>query len=141
MEINAKDLDQQFSIFLRLLMKLTFPSGDLVPGIPGVVFRQNVGRNSLQHFLGEDTEQLPADVQRFEDCAVFVPSLSDEVLLKLSKELQIEQIIGRESFLSDDGLHGLDVLADSVASVQLVGDVRVILSGHALADGRLHETR
>ena len=35
----------------------------------------------------------------------------------------------------------LDVLANGVAGVQLVGHVAVVLSGHALADGTLHETR
>lgn len=32
-------------------------------GLPGVKLRQGALRNSLQHFLGEDPEQLPADVQ------------------------------------------------------------------------------
>lgn len=33
-------------------------------GLPGVELRQGALRNSLQHLLGEDPEQLPADVQR-----------------------------------------------------------------------------
>lgn len=33
-------------------------------GLPGVELRQGTLRNSLQHLLGEDPEQLPADVQR-----------------------------------------------------------------------------
>lgn len=66
--------------------------------------------------------------------------LCDEGLLKLVQELKVEQVLGRECLLTDDGLHGLDVLADGVAGVQLVGHISVVLAGHALADGRLHET-
>jgi len=36
-------------------------------------------------------------------------------------------------------LHGHDVLADGVARVQLVGHFVVILAGHTLADGGLHQ--
>ena len=111
-----------------------------MPGVPRVVLGQDVCRNPLQHLLGEDSEQLPSDVQGLEDGSVLVTALSDEVLLELSEEFQVEEIIRRESFLADDSLHGLHVLADGVAGVQLVGDVGVILAGHALADGGLHET-
>ena len=33
------------------------------------------------------------------------------------------------------------LLTDSIAGVQLVRDVRVVLPRHALPDGRLHQTR
>lgn len=32
-------------------------------GLSGIKLRQGTLRNSLQHLLGEDSEQLPADVQ------------------------------------------------------------------------------
>ena len=53
--------------------------------------------------------------------------LCNEVLLELSKELKVEQVVRGESLLADDRLHGLDVLANGVAGVQLVGNVRVVL--------------
>ena len=40
----------------------------------------------------------------------------------------MQDIVGRESLLSHDGLHGLQVLADGVARVQLVGHVAVVLA-------------
>lgn len=47
-----------------------------------VEFGQDVGRDTLQHFLREDTQQLPADVQRFENGTVFVTALTDEIFLE-----------------------------------------------------------
>lgn len=101
-----------------------------MPGISGVELGQGAGRDPLQHLLGEDPEQLPANVQGFEDGTVLVVALGDEVLLELGKELEVEEIVGGEGLLTDNGLHGLDVLTDGVASVELVGHVRVILASH-----------
>jgi len=95
----------------------------------------------LQHLLGEDPEQLPADVKRLKDSTVLIVALCNEVLLELAKELEVEQVIWGESLLADHRLRGLDVLANGVAGVQLVGNVRVVLPGHALANGRLHQPR
>ena len=53
--------------------------------------------------------------------------LCNEVLLELAKELKVEQVVRGESLFADDRLHGLDVLANGVAGVQLVGNVRVVL--------------
>lgn len=46
-----------------------------------------------------------------------MPNLCDEVLLELGKELEVEQVVGRERLLSHHGLHRLHVLTDGVASV------------------------
>lgn len=45
-----------------------------VPGgrLPGVKFSQGALRNPLEHLLGEDSQQLPADVQGFIHCPVVV---------------------------------------------------------------------
>lgn len=82
-----------------------------------VEFRERGGGYTLQHLLGEDTEQLPTDVQRFEHCAVLVVTLRDEVLLELRQELQIQQVVGCQGFLTHYGLHGLHVLTNGVASI------------------------
>lgn len=46
-----------------------------------------------------------------------MPYLRDKVLLELDQELQVQQIVGGQRLLTDDGLHGLHVLADGVTSV------------------------
>ena len=43
--------------------------------------------------------------------------LGNEVLLKLAKELQVEQVIWGQSFLTNNCLHGLDILANGIAGV------------------------
>lgn len=43
--------------------------------VPRIEFSQNGSWNTLKHLLGEDTQQLPADVQGFEDSAVLVVTL------------------------------------------------------------------
>lgn len=44
-------------------------------------------------------------------------TLGDEVFLKLGQELQVEQVVGRQSLLTHHRLHGLDVLAYSVTRI------------------------
>jgi len=105
-----------------------------MPGISGIKLGQGGGRNPLQHFLGEDPQQLPSNVKRLEDSPVFITSLSNEVLLKLAQEFKIQEIIRCKGFLSYHSLHGLDILTNSIASVQLVRDVRVILPGHSFSN-------
>lgn len=85
--------------------------------IPGVKFRQNGGRDTFQHLLGEDTQQLPTYIQRFEYGTIFVTALRDEILLELRQELQIEQIVRRQSLLPHHSLHRLHVFTNSVASI------------------------
>ena len=86
-------------------------------GVAWVELGQSAGRDALEHLLGEDTQQLPADVERLEDGAVLVVALRDEVLLELGEELEVEQVVGRQRLLAHHGLHRLHVLADGVARV------------------------
>jgi len=112
-----------------------------MPGISWIEFCQHTFLYSLQHLFGENSKQLPSDIKGFKDRSVLVSTLSDEVLFEFAQEFQVEQIVGRQSFLTHHGLHSLHVFANSVAGVQLVGDIRVILASHALANGGLHQTR
>jgi len=48
---------------------------DLMARVPRVEFGQDGGRDTLEHLLGEDTQQLPANVQGFEDSAVLIVAL------------------------------------------------------------------
>lgn len=116
------------------------PPATLLWPVSGVELGQCGGWDTLQHLLGEDTQQLPANVQGFKDGAFHVRALRDEGLLKLGQELQVEQVISCESLFTHHGLHGLQILGNGIASIQLVGHVGVVLAGHALADGRLHES-
>lgn len=128
----------------------------------GVELGQRLGGNTLQHFLGENSQQLPANIERLKYRSVLVVALlvhkkriplvransrkrqvsylSNKGLLKLVQKFKIQQVFSCEGLLTDNRLHGLHVFADGVASVQLVGHVGVVLSGHALTNGRLHET-
>lgn len=47
----------------------------LVTRVSRIEFGQNRGRNTLEHLLGEDTQQLPTNVQRLEDGTVLVVTL------------------------------------------------------------------
>lgn len=47
----------------------------LMARVSRIEFGQDGRRNSLEHLLGEDAQQLPSDVQRFEHGAVLVVSL------------------------------------------------------------------
>lgn len=44
-------------------------------GVSRVEFAQGALRDPLQHFFGEDSEQLPANVQSLVDSAIFVRTL------------------------------------------------------------------
>ena len=85
--------------------------------VPWIEFCESSGWNSLQHFLREDTEELPSNVKGLEDSTIFVAALRNEVLFEFREEFEIEQVIRRQSFLSHDSLHSLNVLADSVTSI------------------------
>ena len=67
--------------------------------------------------------------------------LLDELALEPVVKLQVVVILLRQGILTDDGLHGLCVLALGVECVHLVGHLGVVRSRHTLADGVLHETR
>mmetsp|Transcript_3162 Transcript_3162/g.11039 ORF Transcript_3162/g.11039 Transcript_3162/m.11039 type:complete len:248 (-) Transcript_3162:856-1599(-) len=105
-----------------------------------VVLLEDIGADALEQLLGEGAEERPGEVQRVEDGAALVVALGDELGLELAEELEVEEVLLAERLLSDDGLHGLDVLADGVVGVELVRDGAVVLARHALADGRLHQT-
>ena len=95
---------------------------------------------------------------RLQISPVLVVPLCDEIFLELAEELQVEKVVSCEGLLAHHGLHGLHVLpcgdkrellvktlswqpilTDGVAGVQLVGHIGVILPGHSLTNGRLHQ--
>jgi hypothetical protein len=51
-------------------------------------------------------------------------TLVDEALLELLQELEVQEILRGQGLLTDDGLHGLHVLADGVARVSAGGKNR-----------------
>jgi len=58
--------------------------------ISRIEFCESAGWDSLKHFFGEDSQKLPANIQRLEDRAVFVTALRDEVFLKLRQKFQVQ---------------------------------------------------
>jgi len=103
-------------------------------GISGVELSEGGGWDTLQHLLGEDTEQLPANVQRFKYGPVLVAALCDEGLLKLGEELQVEKIIRGKSLLTNNSLHGLHILTNGITGIELIRYIRVILPSHTLTN-------
>jgi len=93
----------------------------------------------LQLLRRENPQQVPSKVKTVKDIPVIVGTLSDELVLELLEEVQVQEIIWSHGLLSDHSLHGHGVLSDSVVGVELVGDFGVIGPGHALADSRLHQ--
>ena len=59
-------------------------------GVPGVELLEELRVDPLEHLLGEEAEQLPAEVERVEDGPVLVCALVDEPLLELPEELQVK---------------------------------------------------
>lgn len=59
-----------------------------VPGgrLPGVKFSQGALRNPLEHLLGEDSQQLPADVQGFIHCPVVVRAWGRQLMVTIQSE-------------------------------------------------------
>jgi len=107
MLIKTNDYSNQ--IFVTRLFSLT--------GVARIEFGQHTGGNTFQHLFREDTQQLPANVERLENGTVFVVALCNEVLLEFCQEFQIEQIVRCQSFFTHDSLHGLNVFTDGVARV------------------------
>ena len=108
-KILNKTNDYSNQMFVTCLFSLT--------GIARIEFGQHTGGNTFQHFFGENTQQLPADIKRLEDSTVFVVALCNEILLEFRQEFQIEQVVRCQSFFTNDGLHGLDVFTDGVTRV------------------------
>mmetsp|Transcript_45814 Transcript_45814/g.114867 ORF Transcript_45814/g.114867 Transcript_45814/m.114867 type:complete len:213 (-) Transcript_45814:915-1553(-) len=113
----------------------------LVSCLAGVELVEDLLRDTLEHLPGEGAAEAPCNVERVEDVTHLVRLLCEEALLKLCEELEVEKVIGGESLLADDRLHGGNVLADGVVGVHLVGEGVVVLARHALPDGALHEAR
>ncbi len=86
-------------------------------GVPRVVLLERRLGDAVELLLGEDAEELPAEVEALEDGALLVGALSDELALELAEELEVEMVVGGERLLADDGLHRLHVLPDRVARV------------------------
>ena len=108
-----------------------------------VELSEDVLWDTLKHFLGENSQQSPSDFEWLEDGTVLVVTfkkrsqkiachwsvrplsylrilqltLRDECLLELIQKLQIEQVIGWQSLLTDDSLHGLHVLTNCIVSI------------------------
>ena len=87
--------------------------------ISGIIFRQNACRNSFEHFLGENPQQLPSNIQRFKNSSVFVASLGNEILFKLGQKFQVQKVVRGQSLFTNHGLHGLNIFANCVTGVQL----------------------
>ena len=108
---------------------------------PLVVLVEDLGGDTVEQLLGEDTEQGPRKVERLEDSTGLVRTLGNERALELLKEFEGQFVFRGQGLLTDDSLHGGSVTTNSVLGVQLVGDIAVVLSCAALTDSRLHETR
>ena len=70
-------------------------------GVPGVELLEELRVDPLEHLLGEEAEQLPAEVERVEDGPVLVCALVDEPLLELPEELQVKQVLRGECLKGD----------------------------------------
>lgn len=92
----------------------------------------------ISYLAREDPQQAPREIQTLVDRPLLVDTLGDKLVLEAVEELQRELqtisqhcqsesrdepsggerqtdlFLGRESLLSDDGLHRLGVLSDSV---------------------------
>ena len=95
----------------------------------------------LQMLVWEETQQRPSEIQTLEDISSIIGALLKELTFELLEELKVKSIIISQGFLTNDSLHSLGILTNSVESVKLVRHLRVINSGEALTNGRLHETR
>ena len=72
----------------------------------GVELVQNTLGNTVEQLLGVDTEEVPGNVERFEDTPGFVCGLADEGTFELVEELEGELVLGGQSLLTNDCLHG-----------------------------------
>ena len=83
-----------------------------------------------QFVILEKRQEVPGDVQGFEDGSVFVVTLVHKLGFVSVMELKVELVILRKGFFSNDGLHGHSILTHGVESIQLIGHIGVIVSGH-----------
>lgn len=54
--------------------------------------------------------------------------LRDEVLFEFRQEFKIEKIIRCKSFLTDHSFHGLHIFTDSVASILILPNIKILIS-------------
>jgi hypothetical protein len=105
----------------------------------------NIWSNLVELLDWEDSEEFPSLVEGVEDVSGLVGSLGKESSFVLFQELQEEQVIRRQGFLTNNGLHSEGILTHGVEGVKLVGHTWVIFSGQLVAivfntNGRLHES-
>mmetsp|Transcript_52457 Transcript_52457/g.145440 ORF Transcript_52457/g.145440 Transcript_52457/m.145440 type:complete len:286 (+) Transcript_52457:113-970(+) len=119
-----------------LLQRLHCPLDFLLPVIVNIL---DLLGDLLEQLLRKDPQQRPSDVQRRENVPVLVGALAQEPGLELVRELQVLVLIFAKCLLAHNGLHGTGVLANGVVRVELVRDVGVVSTRHALADTGFHE--
>lgn len=76
----------------------------------------------VKSFGSEKGKKLPSLVERVKDGSVFVVTLLDELVFESVVELEVELVIWGQSFLTNDGLHGLSILTHGVERVHLVAN-------------------
>lgn len=107
---------------------------------PLVVDVLSLVRDFRNLLLWEEGEQVPSLVEGFEDGPVLLERLLDELALESIVKEEVVVVLGGKGILTDDGLHGLGVLALRIEGVHLAGDLWMVRSCHVLADSVLHET-
>lgn len=65
----------------------------------------NLGVDSVQLFLREDSQEIPSKLQTVKDRSSLVRALVDEFLLETVQEFERELVFCGQSFFTDDGLH------------------------------------
>ena len=76
----------------------------------------------VESFGSEEGKKFPSLVERSKDGSVFVVTLLDELSFKSVVELEVKLVIWGQSFLTNDGLHGLSILTHGVEGVHLVAN-------------------
>ncbi|KAI6769729.1 hypothetical protein HG530_004358 [Fusarium avenaceum] len=120
------------------------PSLALALGLLGgslVELVEDLGGDTVEQLLGVDTKQAPCKVKRLVNGSRLVLALANELALELLQEFERQLVLSGQGLLTNDSLHGCSITTNSVLRVQLVRNITVILSGHALTNGRLHQTR
>lgn len=84
-----------------------------------IVLLSLLGRDLSQGSLGEDSQQIPGNIQTLEDVSDVIRALGHEAVFELVEELEVELVFGGKSLFSDNCLHSLGILADSVVGVKL----------------------
>jgi hypothetical protein len=104
------------------------------------VLLNQLGLDALELGLRQDGQQLPAQIQRLLNGAVFVVALVDVALFKLVGKLGIQQVVVRQRGFAQNGHQLLGFLAGGIRGEELVHGVGVVLPGLALADALVLQT-